>query len=415
MRVAALALGVLAGLVASLILALGGLDVPVGFGADAERQAQALRFGLFIIGNLGFFGAALVLASPLIGAIFLIVAAVAWVAAALLTQHSSELVLITPPALLLLAAACALVSFFRSPRYDDAEEIDDDPDAGEAVRRASRTEMAADDELSVPTFAAEPAAAPVRASQDWNPRRRQPPPPRAKSTFREIEDEYEEDEPSGFSRFALAMSSILSFGLYAALAGGAVLLFWSMRNDGNQPVITVADSPPSVVSSDPAPLSSSAEARLPTDAPVLTPTMTADAAGSTLTSPSTSPSELVAETTAPSAEPGSFGPVTLSDGPVLIPRLNDDFFSTEDPGPLADQPTATPPSLEPEPESTAFQSPEAEAAISAEPPSQPLLEAPVGQPFPRSVPPQMAAQRMARGTGPTIAAAPPANRTNTGL
>ena len=51
MRVAALAFGILAGLVASLILALGGLDVAADLGATDDRQSQAIRFGLFVIGS----------------------------------------------------------------------------------------------------------------------------------------------------------------------------------------------------------------------------------------------------------------------------------------------------------------------------------------------------------------------------
>ena len=82
MRVAALAFGILAGLVASLILALGGLDVTAELGAAVDRQSQAIRFGLFVIGNLGIFGAALVLAAPLAGAVFLVLGAIAWVGAA---------------------------------------------------------------------------------------------------------------------------------------------------------------------------------------------------------------------------------------------------------------------------------------------------------------------------------------------
>ncbi len=83
-----------------------------------------------------------------------------------------------------------------------------------------------EDEDQVPVFAAEAEPPPSRfdddrrapADDDWNPRRRAPPPPRTKPPFRPIEDEYD-DEPSGFSRFALGLSSVLSFGLYAALAG----------------------------------------------------------------------------------------------------------------------------------------------------------------------------------------------------
>ena len=104
MRVAALAFGVLAGLVASLILALGGLDVGPDLSAAGDRQAQAIRFGLFVIANLGIFGAALALAAPLAGAVFLALGAIAWAGAALLMRQTIDLVMIIPPALLVIAA-----------------------------------------------------------------------------------------------------------------------------------------------------------------------------------------------------------------------------------------------------------------------------------------------------------------------
>ena len=122
MRVAALAFGVLAGLVASLILALGGLDVTADLTGSGERQAQAIRFGLLVVGNLGIFGAALALASPLSGAIVLIIGALAWVGAALLTHHTTDFVLITPPALLLIAAIFAGIAHFRRPRAADPDD-----------------------------------------------------------------------------------------------------------------------------------------------------------------------------------------------------------------------------------------------------------------------------------------------------
>ena len=124
MRVAALAFGILAGLVASLILALGGLDVAADLGTADDRQAQAIRFGLFVIGNLGFFGAALALAAPLAAAVFLVLGAIACVGAALLMHHTTDLVLITPPALLLVAAIFAVIAHIRRPRPADPEDSD---------------------------------------------------------------------------------------------------------------------------------------------------------------------------------------------------------------------------------------------------------------------------------------------------
>lgn len=437
MRVAALAFGILAGLVASLILALGGLDVTANLGATADRQAQAIRFGLFVIGNLGMFGAALALSAPLIAAVFLVLGAVAWVGAALLMHHTTDLVLVVPPALLLVAAIFAAIAYFRRPRAADAETDEDEPDveiiAPDRTERSGRrpSELMETDtaEVGIPAFAAEqrsepsvrgafePAREPARDS-DWNPRRRQPPPPRAKADFRPIEEEYDDDEPSGFSRFAMGLSSVLSFGLYAALAGAAVLIVWSVRNN-EPPAATVAEAP-AVSSSTALPLPSSSleEARLPSAEPTLQPILTGEpireieTAG---TAPSTTPSELTAEAT-PSQEPGGFGAVSMPDGPVQIPALSDDFANEDVSAPLPPV-TGAPPSLPPED----FVSSEEPASSEVPPPAElaspqpePSVAAP-GQPLPRAVPAQMAALRTAPGTGPTTVARPANNTNNTGL
>jgi hypothetical protein len=427
LRVAALAFGVLAGLVASLILALGGLDVSADVAGAGDRQGQAIRFGLFVIGNLGVFGAALVLAAPLAGAVFLVLAGVAWVGASLLMGHSTDLVLITPPALLLVATIFATIAHFRRPRPD----ADEDPDVeiispAKAERgRASDPMDGEDEEVGIPAFAAaeqkpEPALRSAfdddrgrPQSADWNPRKRPPPPPRAKPAFRPIEEEYEDDEPSGFSRFALGVSGVLSFGLYAALAGAAVLIFWSVRNEPEAPAATVAEAPAITSSSAaPAPAPSSSEPeRLPTTEQTLQPILTAEPIRQVETSgaaPSPSPSELVAETVT-SQEPGTFGTVSLPDGPVAIPALADDFSSD-------DEATALPP---------------VSADVPALPAEEPVSEEPVpleleadrpapsvaapGQPLPRAVPLAMAAQRAAAGTGPVLVVTPPTNANNTGL
>lgn len=437
MRVAALALGVLAGLVASLILALGGLDVTADLGIAADaRQAQAIRFGLFLLANLGFFGAALALASPLAGGIFLILGAVAWAGAALLMRHGADLVLITPPALLLLASAFAIIAHFR--RRPEPEELEDEPEveilSPERPERSDRVERAAEraglrpsemmdpeDEVGVPAFAADPQArpGPQPRESDWNPRKRQPPPPRAKPSFRPIEEEYDE-EPSGFSRFAMGLSGFLSFGLYAALAGAAVLIFWNARNAGEQPAAVVAEVP-SISSSAP----SSEEPRLASTEETLTPILTGEPIRDVMadpTAPSASPSELVAET-ATSSEPGTFGAVSMPDGPVGIPTLSDDFENAEATLPSV---SADPPSIEPEtsseePVPLGFEPPSNEPSV--EPSVEPATTAvvptvvPEGQSWPRAVPRAIAAQRLAPGTGPTtvVVAQPTTTNNNTGL
>jgi len=423
LRVAALAFGILAGLVASLILALGGLDASADIGATADRQAQAIRFGLFVIGNLGVFGAALVLAAPLAGGAFLLLGAVAWVGAALLMHHSTDLVLITPPALLLVAAIFAVIAHFRRPRTADADEDSDveilAPERGD--RRPSDM-MDNEAEVGMPAFAAEQRPEPSSRgsfddtreqprSADWNPRRRPPPPPRAKPAFRSIEDEYEDDEPSGFSRFALGLSSILSFGLYAALAGAAVLIVWTVRNDTEVPAATVAEAPTVSTSAEvPSPSSSSEEDRLPSSEATLEPILTGAPireVETAATAPSTSPSELVAEA-APSQEAVGFGAVSLPDGPVTIPTLADDFNSDEAGAPLPPV-SAAPPSLPAEEPSSEEPTP-----LEENPPVEPSVAAP-GQPLPRAVPLRMAVLRLAPATGPTVVATQPTNTNNTGL
>jgi hypothetical protein len=425
LRVAALAFGVLAGLVASLILALGGLDVSADVAGAGDRQGQAIRFGLFVIGNLGVFGAALVLAAPLAGAVFLILAGIAWVGASLLMGHSTDLVLITPPALLLIATVFAAIAHFRRPRPVDDEAPDVEILSPTSPERGRPSDMmdAEDEEVGIPAFAAaeqkpEPALrsafdddrGPPQAT-DWNPRKRPPPPPRAKPAFRPIEEEYEDDEPSGFSRFALGVSGVLSFGLYAALAGAAVLIFWSVRNEPEAPAATVAEAP-AISSSSVAPAPSSSEPeRLPTTEETLQPILTAepirqvDTSG---TAPSATPTELVAET-ATSQEPGTFGTVSLPDGPVAIPALSDDFSSD-------DEATALPPVSADAP-SLPAEEPVSEEPVPLELEAarpEPSVAAP-GQPLPRPVPLGMAAQRAVAGTGPVLVAAPPANANNTGL
>ena len=263
MRIAALAFGVLAGLVAALILALGGLDPSVLVRADA-RQIQLISFGLFVVESFGIFGAGLVLAVPLAGAILMAVGAIGWVVAAILLHHGPDYVMLTPPALLLVAAALAATAFVRRPARDDADEYDRDALDAQRAAMASGTRNDEDDEqeddrapvaVGASFFGEAGTATPMRGAMqqeppmrgvdrddrddrdNWEPVRRRVEPPRTKSMFRAPEDEY--DDEGGFSRIARIISSILSFGLYAALAGAAVLIFWNLRvGDTNHPSAT---------------------------------------------------------------------------------------------------------------------------------------------------------------------------------
>ena len=424
MRVAALAFGVLAGLVASLILALGGLDVSVDIANAGERQAQAARFGLLVVGNLAIFGAALALASPLAGAIFLVLGALAWVGAALLTHHTTDFVLITPPALLLVAAIFAGIAHFRRPRAErDEPEIEIIAPTRERAQRPSDM-MGPDEEMGIPAFAAEAPDGPSRAfnderlsprDDDWNPRRRPPPPPRTKPAFRPIEEEYEDDEPSGFSRFALSLSSILSFGLYAALAGAAVLVIWNMRNEAaDAPATAVAEisTVPSISSaSSEAPI---AVAETPTLAPQLSraPLLSSSEPPVGEQTPATAPVGSVpdASPSPPPADP-TFGRVELPSA-VRVPVLPADF---DDDG--AEPSTSLPPAptAVSEPSGDASVEPAAlETPSEPEPLLQPTVAAP-GNPMPRPMPASIAAQRRLPSPGITTVARHAPVTNNTGL
>ena len=159
MRIAALAFGILAGLVASLILALGGLDAAALTGVD-PRQLSLFRFGLFIIANFGVFGAGLVLAAPLAGAILLVTGAIAWIAAAFALHHGPDYVMLTPPGLLLLAAALAVVAFVRRPARLDEDEEEFGRIQASAAQRAAMAAAEDQDEQEDE----EPGGMPVGAS-----------------------------------------------------------------------------------------------------------------------------------------------------------------------------------------------------------------------------------------------------------
>jgi hypothetical protein len=424
LRVAALAFGVLAGLVASLILALGGLDVaPSTFSAD--RQVQAVRFGLFLIGNVGMFAAALVMASPLAGAILLVLGAIAWVGAALLMHHSTDLVLVTPPSLLLIAAILAFIAHFRRPAMAASEAEILAPLADERPV-ADNLDAGPEPAMTIPAFAAEPPASrasPLRSSDDpfprvaaddWDPRKRRPPPPRTKPDFRQPDDE-DEDEPSGLARFALGFSSVLSFGLYAALAGAAVLVFWGLRGEAEKPAIVVADVPTISSSSAPpstTPSPSSSEAALAPALPVPAAPSSASSEPASQLPPVRSVDAPVSVAAAPSSEE-SFGDVLTSDDPLAPPRLTDNsglpFDGTAS---SSEPPPAAPVELEPSaPVELEAPEPSSEPLpAEVEPPLAAAGTADTGALLPFTMSARMAALRTAPGTGPTDA--PPSPATN---
>jgi len=243
LRIAALAFGVVAGLVASLILALGGLDAAELRYLDG-RQMQLVTFGLFVIANLGVLGAGLVLAVPLAGAILFVVGAIGWIVAAVAMHHGPDYVMLTPPAILILAAVLSTVAFIRR-RTTDAEENFGRRAAVAALRDAGEDEESEDEQggsgvaVGASFFGDAGTATPLRGAMppatdprrdNWEPVRRRVEPPRQKPMFRSVDDDYDDDEESGVSRVARGISSVLSFGLYATLAAAAVLIFWNLRS-----------------------------------------------------------------------------------------------------------------------------------------------------------------------------------------
>ena len=445
MRIAALAFGVLAGLVASLILALGGLDATTAIFGGGERQVSLIRFGLFVLANIGVFGAALTLAAPLAAAIVLALGAIGWIAAALLLRHGPDFVLITPPALLLIAAAIALVAQLRRPRAaarEFAREFEEDappvPVREPARRPAIVEEPAAEDFKSLPSvpvtagYFSSAAAAPssVRAepprppdpnlrglderdqirsplADNWEPRKKKPP-PRQEPMFREApEDEDDDDQPTFFARFASAVSSVLSFGLYAALVGAAFLVFWNLRTgEAGTPIAAKAGSP--VLSAAPpaaAATSSSAAAQPSSSEQRLAPLLASSAEPPP--APSSEPSTAEA---APAQENGLNPGLSLMTSPTLggVVVAPDPFASSEAQDRLAPQSGLAVADTSPEPAASSEP-----PAPTAEFPSDATVAGSSAAPLPFTMTPSMAAARAQPSPGPSAAA--PRNDTTTGL
>ena len=415
MRYAALAFGIVAGLVASLVLALGGLDLDLL--AIDQRQLAGVRFGLFVIANLGVFGAGLVLGAPLAAVALFILGALAWVGAAIMLHHGPDMVMLVPPALLLVAAGVSFASWFLARRaaqalppmsrsagfneqrdaYTDnrGDDIEDDTDAREPALAAdayddmprisvgtgffgeggtamplraeaveARSAPAVDEDEEEPT---------VRRSADWRPGRKRPPPPRTASVFREIESDDVEDDESTFARLARVIGGLLSFGLYAALAGAAILIFFNLQSrDAGRPTATKVDAVSSEPSAQPSVVNrASSSAAVPKPDASELPNLTA-----TTSTPASLPPVSSAEASADAS-----APVVLRGLPgVVIVDLPAGVEATEI-SPASSEPAAS--SVEP--------AASAPPAVEVVPPANTLSDPNIVVPWP--VPAILAAQR----------------------
>lgn len=414
MRYAALAFGIVAGLVASLVLALGGLDLDLL--AIDQRQLAGVRFGLFVIANLGVFGAGLVLGAPLAAVALFILGALAWVGAAIMLHHGPDMVMLVPPALLLVAAGVSFASWFfarraaqalptmsrsagfneqRDAYTDNRGDDEDDADAREPALAAdayddmprisvgagffgeggtamplraeaveARSAPAVDEDEEEPT---------VRRSADWRPGRKRPPPPRTASVFREIESDDVEDDESTFARLARVIGGLLSFGLYAALAGAAILIFFNLQSrDTGQPTATKVDAVSSEPSAQPSVVNrASSSAAVPKPDASELPNLTA-----TTSTPASLPPVSSAEASADAS-----APVVLRGLPgVVIVDLPAGVEATEI-SPASSEPAAS--SVEP--------AASAPPAVEVVPPANTLSDPNIVVPWP--VPAILAAQR----------------------
>jgi len=390
LRYAALAFGIVAGLVASLVLALGGLDLDLL--AIDQRQLAGVRFGLFVIANLGVFGAGLVLGAPLAGVALFILGALAWVGAAIMLHHGPDMVMLVPPALLLVAAAVSFASWFLARRsaqtlppmsrsagfnqqrdaYADnrGDDVEDESDvrepalAADAYDEMPRISVGAGffgeggtamplraeavDSRSAPAVddGEEEEEPPARRTADWRPGRKRPPPPRTASVFREIEPNEDEDDESTFARLARVIGGLLSFGLYAALAGAAILIFFNLQSRDTSPATaTKVDAISSEPSAQPAAVnraSSSASALKP-EASAL-PALTA-AASTPASLPPVASAEDSSDASAPVVLRGLPGVVTV-DLPAGV-EATDTAPATSEPAASSAEPAASePPAVE---------------------------------------------------------------------
>lgn len=429
MRIAALAFGILAGLVASFILALGGLDASELPHLDG-RQMQLVTFGLFVVANLGVLGAGLVLATPLAGAILFALGAIGWVAAAFAMHHGPDYVMLTPPGILIVATALSVVAFLRRAQSPDADGSFSRRQSA-AAQQAAMGDAGTDDEteedeedessgsgvaVGASFFGDAGTATPLRgtmADSRREPVRRRVDPPRQKPVFRDIEEEYE-DEESGFSRVARGISSVLSFGLYATLAAAVVLIVWNIRPSdlpkNTATKIEASTTQPKTAAPVLSPSSSSAAPTMAAEAPAaptLSPTPTAS-----ITPELTAPTPPQLDGTSQLAAPAS-GPVStaIAEAPPSPPS------AVTQPA----EPTPLPPGVvvaEAPLGNTTAETPAADAtASSTEPqPGDDLAgQGATGPLMPYPMPPEIAAGRPTAAKPRPAAPATTAPRADTGL
>ncbi|MEO6394539.1 MAG: hypothetical protein ABIO40_01340 [Devosia sp.] len=228
-RIAALVAGALAGFLASLILALGGLEVTESaFGGVGPQQLALARYGLIFLANLSVLGAGVALAVPRAGAVLFGLAAVSWAVAAAVLGHRADAVLFGPPALNLIAVALAVLAeiFGRRSVRALATPVAFEPDPYDVTPNRGRAAATRDPLAGIP-------------DRDFIPGRLSGPGERSsanrrlseKPAFRRLEDE---DEPSGLRRAGRALTGLLSFGLYAGAAAAALLVVYTIYrgNDG---------------------------------------------------------------------------------------------------------------------------------------------------------------------------------------
>ncbi|MEQ1900329.1 MAG: hypothetical protein ABL866_06310 [Devosia sp.] len=283
LRIAALVAGALAGFVASLILAVGALEITASsFGGLTVPQLALARYGLIFIANLSLLGAGVTLALPRTGAALLLLSAIAWIGAALSFGHGADIVLIGPPVLGLAAFALAVGADISARRNRDrsseaaAEAFEPDPYDVAPTPRAYREKTAL--AAASPTGPRDQLSGIVE--RDFIPGRLNGKRERAvadeRPAFRELETDI---EPGPLARFGRGLTGLLSFGLYAAAAGAVVLVVYNIyqRDDGAALVTgpasseTVAAVPSSALepsSSAPAPALPSSSEPVPVATPV---------------------------------------------------------------------------------------------------------------------------------------------------
>ncbi|HWA20339.1 MAG TPA: hypothetical protein VG757_15240 [Devosia sp.] len=255
-RIAALVAGALAGFVASLILALGGLEVTAtAFGGLGERQLALARFGLIFIANLSLLGAGVSLALPRAGAILLFLAGAAWAGAALYLGHKTDLVLFGPPGLALLGCIFAIIGDIRARRAARAAPMTEPraenyaaPDPYDVAPTSFRGSTGAVPPLS----AREPLAG--LSERDFAPSRldgrseRKAAQTTPTPSFRELDEDEEEYEPSLLRRVGGGITNLLSFGLYAAAAASVLLVIYNLYQRDNGTALVTNPTPKSVSS-----------------------------------------------------------------------------------------------------------------------------------------------------------------------